>query len=100
MPHWTESLGVHDLPRTLEVAERLAATYECTTPAYGAPGHAHCAACCYGTGIAASSMEEFETGQVLCAVPGLIHEIERLRERVSVYVRYIDIVQASKYTHP
>lgn len=23
----------------------------CTTPAYGAPGYAHCAACCYGTGI-------------------------------------------------
>lgn len=21
----------------------------CTTPACGAPGHAHCAACCYGT---------------------------------------------------
>src|SRR5258708_1958428 len=28
---------------------------------YGAPGHPHCAACCYGTLIAASSMEEFET---------------------------------------
>lgn len=22
---------------------------DCTTPAYGAPGHAHCAACCYGS---------------------------------------------------
>ena len=21
----------------------------CTTPSYGAPGFAHCAACCYGT---------------------------------------------------
>lgn len=24
----------------------------CTTPAYGAPGHAHCAACCAGSLIA------------------------------------------------
>lgn len=25
--------------------------HPCTTPAYGAPGYGHCAACCYGTGI-------------------------------------------------
>jgi hypothetical protein len=25
---------------------------ECVAPAYGAPGLAHCAACCYGTGVA------------------------------------------------
>lgn len=33
----------------------------CTTPAYGAPGFAHCAACCSGTGIA-----EYDH---LCVVP-------------------------------
>lgn len=26
--------------------------WPCTDPAYGAPGFSHCAACCYGTGIA------------------------------------------------
>lgn len=76
---WMEPLGAHRLADTLAVAERLAKGYECTTPAYGAPGHAHCAACCYGTGIGASSMEEFETAQVLLAVPSLVREIERLR---------------------
>lgn len=76
---WLEPLGLHVLDRTVEVAQRLAATYECTSPAYGAPGHPHCAACCYGTMIAASSMEEFETAQVLLAVPELVREIQRLR---------------------
>ena len=78
---WMEPLGAHRLTDTLETAERLAKGYECTTPAYGAPGYAHCAACCYGTGIAASSMEEFETAQVLGAVPSLIAAIEAERQR-------------------
>lgn len=77
---WREPLGLHRLEDTVEVAERLMAGYECTTPAYGAPGYAHCAACCYGTGINASSMEEFETAQVLAAVPSLVAEIIRLRK--------------------
>jgi hypothetical protein len=78
--HWTESLGVHRLDMTLEVAERLAKAYECTTPAGGLGPGTHCAACCYNTGIAATSMDEFETAQVLLAVPSLVAEIKRLRE--------------------
>lgn len=30
-------------------ADTLDAYLECTSPAYGAPGLSHCAACCYGT---------------------------------------------------
>lgn len=29
----------------------------CTTPAYGVPGRAHCAACCYGTLVEEYSFE-------------------------------------------
>jgi hypothetical protein len=76
---WREPLGVHDLVRVTETAQQLAASYECVSPAYGAPGYPHCAACCYGTMIAASSMEEFQTAQVLLAVPELVREIQRLR---------------------
>lgn len=76
--HWRLHLGIHDLDQVIEVAGRLASSYECATPAYGAPGHPHCAACCYGTGIAASSMEEWETAHVLLAVPALVAEIRRL----------------------
>jgi hypothetical protein len=76
---WLERMGLRDLDRVAETASRLAASYECTTPAYGAPGHPHCAACCYGTMIAATSMEEFETAQVLLAVPELVQELRRLR---------------------
>lgn len=40
-----------DLPAVLrEIAAELFAPLECTDPAYGAPGYAHCAACCYGKG--------------------------------------------------
>ena len=31
-------------------ADELDGPLECKWPAYGVPGHAHCAACCYGTG--------------------------------------------------
>ena len=40
----------------------------CTTPAYGAPGHAHCAACCYGTLIAASCPEDFAFAEAVRAL--------------------------------
>jgi hypothetical protein len=30
----------------------------CRTPAYGVPGHAHCAACCYGTGVIITCVED------------------------------------------
>lgn len=30
----------------------------CRTPGYGAPGHAHCAACCYGRGYVVTCDEE------------------------------------------
>lgn len=46
------------LARMEALAEELEAPLRCTTPAYGAPGHAHCAACCYGTGFATSCNEE------------------------------------------
>lgn len=36
--------------KLLSFADELDSDLECTTPAYGVPGHAHCAACCYGTG--------------------------------------------------
>jgi hypothetical protein len=39
------------------LARRLDDQFECTEPAYGVPGHAHCAACCYGTGMIVESDE-------------------------------------------
>lgn len=38
------------IERMVTFADDLDSDLECTTPAYGVPGHAHCAACCYGTG--------------------------------------------------
>lgn len=43
---------------TREEAAAIVAAMECASPAYGAPGHAHCAACCYGVGLAPASQEE------------------------------------------
>jgi hypothetical protein len=47
-----------------EAADRMAFADEivdpliCRTPAYGVPGHAHCAACCYGTGLIITCAED------------------------------------------
>lgn len=76
---WLEPFGPHRLDDTTAVAERLAADYECTSPAGGLGPGTHCAACCYGSGIEATSMEEFQTAQILLAVPRLVAEIKRLR---------------------
>jgi hypothetical protein len=40
------------------LAHRILAPMACTTPAYGAPGRAHCAACCYGTGLVVTCAED------------------------------------------
>lgn len=42
--------GQNDLAERLErLADELVDPMVCREPAYGAPGRAHCAACCYGT---------------------------------------------------
>lgn len=50
-----EDAAVWSLARFAEQIEALEAELIdpllCRTPAYGAPGYAHCAACCYGTGV-------------------------------------------------
>jgi hypothetical protein len=37
------------IARLRSLADEIAEPLVCRDPAYGAPGHAHCAACCYGT---------------------------------------------------
>jgi hypothetical protein len=37
--------------RMSDFADELIDPMICQSPAYGAPGYAHCAACCYGTGV-------------------------------------------------
>lgn len=44
--------------RMIAFANELIEPMLCTTPAYGVPGHPHCAACCYGTGIVITCKEE------------------------------------------
>lgn len=37
--------------RIRRFADDLVDHLVCRTPGYGVPGHPHCAACCYGTGV-------------------------------------------------
>ena len=69
---------------TDEVLDRLRAdaqvvvdTMTCTDPAYGAPGIAHCAACCMGTLIAATCAEE---EQLAHAASEMVAAIDALRD--------------------
>ncbi len=48
------------LDALLVEAASLASEFECRSPGHGVPGKDHCAACCYGTMIAASCQEEFD----------------------------------------
>lgn len=53
------------LDALLTEAAALAAEMECTTPANGYPGIAHCAACCGGTHVNASCQEELDLAYAL-----------------------------------
>jgi hypothetical protein len=49
----------HDLAdRMKELANEIIDPYICRDPAYGAPGYAHCAACCSGTGLVITCDED------------------------------------------
>lgn len=50
----------HQLDTLISLAESLAKGFECKSPQNGAPGYPHCAACCGGTRIEASCVEEFD----------------------------------------
>ena len=52
----------------MELARSLSADMECRSPAYGAPGIPHCAACCGGTMVLASSKEEFDFANALSSM--------------------------------
>lgn len=55
--------------------DKLIDVTECKTPGGGLGPGSHCAACCYQTGIEASSMAEFEAF-------GALRELRRLGERL------------------
>lgn len=64
------------LDRMEALAEELMDPLVCRQPAYGAPGHPHCAACCYGTGYVITS----EADQaVLAAARALSHAVTVIR---------------------
>lgn len=44
--------------RMVTLADEIMDPLLCRQPAYGAPGYAHCAACCYGTGYVVTCDEE------------------------------------------
>lgn len=50
---------VEELANRMEaLADEIMDPLICRTPGYGAPGHAHCAACCYGKGYIVTCDEE------------------------------------------
>ena len=58
-PFWTEPDGMAAMADQLEaLAHQLVEPLVCRTPAYGAPGRDHCAACCYGTGYVVTCAED------------------------------------------
>ena len=54
-----------DLANLRRLIDRVLEPMKCTTPAYGAPGYAHCAACCYNTGWEVTSLEELRMCEAL-----------------------------------
>jgi hypothetical protein len=50
-------------------AEELVDPMICRTPAYGVPGFAHCAACCYGTGLVITD----EVDEAIAAAATALH---------------------------
>jgi len=58
-------------------AYELEALIACTEPGYGAPGHAHCAACCYGTGIIVTSLTDQQVADTITALRRLADTLEQ-----------------------
>lgn len=50
--------GVQMAERMEAFANEMVDPMVCRQPAYGAPGYAHCAACCYGTLLVITCEEE------------------------------------------
>lgn len=67
-----------DLDRMRADAQGLVDEMACTTPAYGAPGYDHCAACCYGTLIAATCQEDEELARAAAALVRAIDAVAAL----------------------
>jgi hypothetical protein len=59
-----------------ELADELIDPMICREPAFGAPGHAHCAACCGGTGLVVTCEEEQATVDAVKAMRHLADLIE------------------------
>lgn len=63
-----------DLAERLDAfAEELIAPLICRDPAYGAPGFAHCAACCRGTGLVLTCQQDQDIADLVFAM----HKIAR-----------------------
>lgn len=60
------------LDRLRADAQKLVDEMACTTPAYGAPGYEHCAACCAGTLIAATCQEDEDLARAARALVAAI----------------------------
>jgi hypothetical protein len=59
MSEWLIAPPTNPLAAVLwSVADEIEDPYICRSPAYGVPGHAHCAACCYGTGVIVTCRED------------------------------------------
>lgn len=57
--------------RLAELADELLDPLICRDPAYGVPGRAHCAACCYGTGLIITCDEEEQIANTAKAMTAL-----------------------------
>lgn len=64
-------MGSPDLADRLDALAAEVEPPRCTTPAYGVPGHAHCAACCYGTGYVLTCREDEQALQTATAMRSL-----------------------------
>lgn len=68
--------------RMRDFATELLAPMECTEPAYGVPGHPHCAACCYGTLLVVTCAEDqavVDAAKALDYAASLIESMEVAR---------------------
>ncbi len=66
------------LEKMAQLADEIEAPLICREPAYGVPGHAHCAACCGGTGYVITNDEDQ-------AMLDLVHALRRAVRLISTH---------------
>lgn len=89
--------------RLMQFADEIADPLVCRQPAYGAPGHPHCAGCCYGTGYVVTCAADeaiLAAADALIAAADIIRHPETATTGPLPFADYLEQVAPTRRPRP